>query len=529
MLLLRNTGNASLRGVLSSSPIFLHFYDCRAPNSVGRSILTFKRLLSLEIEVPEVLKVPVYKDWRLGNEFIHQLPQTLQILYLPFTNFTLMDIDALPRSITKLEIHSNNEWGETVANLPRSLKFLRTKSSFANFAIQYLPPDLESLDSYTTWTDDNIPLLPRGLKALALRSAFTVSDIGILQLPQSLTSLILNKCSISTEGFAALPKTLISLDISACWKLDASIFASLPPQLVHLVPPPGAIALIVDDHVAHLPKSLRGFNLTAASNLTANSVDLFSDHFFAQSNCMMPAALQLKAVPRHLKMHRSPSLMTSSWMRPYLADSAFREYLPPHLTHLRLEGLIYAPEDYFDNLPPNLTKLELPNLRNLIDSDLRKLPRNLNYLSAYMSESLSDEGLACLPPTLTVLMLAAATHPSDHGLASLPRSLTILGLPKAKNVSSVGIKYLPPSLTYLDLSHANGINTDAIKALPPNLRTLHLSECTELTDEDIQLLPRSLTLVDLSNSRKLTSECSASFPANIKVHLPFQRTLFGQW
>jgi hypothetical protein len=388
---------------------------------------------------------------------------------------------------------------------------------------------LTSLYFSIKFFNESVADLPRGLLSLTHRNAPSISDEGILLLPQNLTRLVLCHTNITDVGFAAIPKTLTHLDVTGAEQLTNAVWALLPRPLVTLVLPKTPISHLEDSDLLNLPKGLKGFHINEARRLTEHSIKCFPDSFFEPGSCYMPSHLHKYAAERYMKQITNPIFELPHWMSPLVNEPTLKKSYPSHLTEVILTAARHLSVDYFSYLPQNLRSLECHDLLNLTDSGISKLPRNLEVFSANLASLVTDAGLTNLPPKLTSLMLDGTEHPTDDVMALLPRTLTVLGLAKAVKISSVGIENMPRSLIYLDIGRSTRIDQTAIKALPPNLVSLCISAARNVVNEDIQFLPRSLQYVNLSTARKLTTECSSHFPTGCKVILPFDRDLFAEW
>lgn len=221
----------------------------------------------------------------------------------------------------------------------------------------------------------NLKLLPRSrLTFLYLENA-TIDDRSILDLPETLTHLVLESPQgiITDEMLPALPLDLTTLEISGARELRGDIYP-FPRKLTSLV------------LMSHYKKR------------NAKSGGLF--------------------IPK-----LPPYLTSLHLFSPLASDETFAQ-LPPNLTELKTGALN---GHFFAALPRTLLNLEFRS-GIAFDDAIDDLPRGLKvFLARYCGEDLTDYSCASWPPLLHTLSMAASNI-SDEGIRQLPRSITAIDM-----------------------------------------------------------------------------------------------------
>jgi hypothetical protein len=167
------------------------------------------------------------------TEMFENFPDRLQHLKLEYkpTNFQQQQHVHRPKSTVEWCLNI-----DMISALPRALKSLQLFDMIIyNYAIEYLPPNLELLEMSSVnvdFDDHHLSLLPRTLKHLDMYGCCKLSPAMTNHLPPNLTFLKMfspQKCRLSK-----LPQSLIHLHWHVA-VVDIALARSLPRQLQTLV------------------------------------------------------------------------------------------------------------------------------------------------------------------------------------------------------------------------------------------------------------------------------------------------------
>lgn len=403
------------------------------------------------------------------SPYTHLLPRSLQTLHLgSFFLNTLAAYEALPSSLTSLNVHSNFATELTFPVLPKSLThanevFLSAVTPMCrDMALKCVQVDVPSLKL------NGLLALPHSLTRLYLSSEmhYPYNEDGKAWtsfLPASLTSLLFAR-RMRVSDIAELPPSITKLETPSIaglrdqLQLQESLHDFWPKKLVSL-----SIYSPVDyfEPIFHsiLPRTLTHLRLPPTDFTTANC-----------GNTLPPDLTELEfdsfaSTPKSIKL--SPKLLKFSVQRAWPSDSS--GWLPRNLTSLELSKSPLEQPPSSINLalfPLNLTHL---SLACIWASDLGKLPRTL--LSFDLIRLYGTIDISCfkhLPSSLNRLNideLGTSMTIYYEAFGNIPSSLKELDLRKLR-LSLELLVYLPTTVAVLKLKSIMQISTPFAKRLP---------------------------------------------------------------
>lgn len=420
--------------------------------------------------------------------------------------------------------------------------WLRRFPNLKTLEIQQSRVDLPSLDA---------SCLPRQLQSLIMPSIPHFIICNPVQLPMSLTQLVLPGSELRFGNEQYLPPQLASLQIFAMQLDAAHHFPPLPNTLTYLHVSRLTVLDCNDDtqEYYHLPEGLLHLhapfpeNLSTLKQLPRRLLSLCAVHTFEEDNEGWQPELSARALPPNLTnltmggnidfldtdFDLLPISLITLIMKGveiidkdgYYSFDTFLLCRYIHLTSLTLElnGVLTLHRYFFYELPPTLVTLNLEfkveiEYIDLDDLYLGGLPRSLTHLTLGHYFSITTDNLSLLPPLITDLSLLCDVKPCltfDH--VSHLEQLRLLKINSRFDPCS--LSSLPPSLrslTFLQrkMSDINGrkqhfpdITRNFFALLPRQLKRLTLHPPVDYdfdSSSDNELLctlPSSLIDLDL--------------------------------
>jgi hypothetical protein len=370
-----------------------------------------------------------------------------------------------------------NATSEAVKKVPRTLKHLNLKKcSIHDRALIGLPP-LLSLNISDCWKIGSVKDIPRSITSLNA-SKTGLSDEALQNLPAPLTYLDLSECKwVTDKTILQLSQSITTLILSGCKKLTNAAFDNPLPNLKHL--------------------NISKTNITSLNGVPKKLLSLDASQCFITDDCLEDFS--------HLQM------LNISHCKLLTADVLPR--LSRGLSSLFMRRLSGITIENMRKLPPFLKKLDLWGC-DVEDEVITVLPFTLEDLILDGKNFKDEKCLLSLKSKLLFISLENSTI-SDIGVSYLPKSLLGLNVSMCRKITNGVSQCLPRGLLFLNISTCYQITSSVMKQMPD---LIHLDiRCEKVTREVIDLLPKSLSILsafEYVGAEKLPSHITVKISRN---------------